>query len=150
VRLTVATPLAIVLETEGVAHVRAEDATGAFGILPGHADFVTVLATSVVSWRDQRGNDHHIAVRAGVLKVQRGRTVAIDTREAVLGDDLQQLESDVLVIFKRRVAEEQVARADERRLYLAAVGQIIRYLRPDGRSGVGGSAGHEIHGVFSP
>jgi len=99
VRLTVATPLAIVLETEGVAHVRAEDATGAFGILPGHADFVTVLATSVVSWRDQRGNDHHIAVRAGVLKVQRGRTVAIDTREAVLGDDLQQLESDVLVIF---------------------------------------------------
>ncbi len=149
-RLTVATPLAIVLETEGVAHVRAEDASGAFGILPGHADFVTVLATSVVSWRDQRGNDHHIAVRGGVLKVQRGRSVAIDTREAVLGDDLQQLESDVLVVFKRRVAEEQVARADERRLYLAAVGQIIRYLRPDGRPGLGGSLGDESQGTFGP
>jgi len=146
----VATPLAIVLEADGVVHVRAEDATGAFGILAGHADFVTVLATSVVSWRDQRGIDHHIAVRGGVLKVQQGRTVAIDTREAVLGDDLQQLESDVLVVFKRRVSEEQVARADERRLYLAAVGQIIRYLRPDGRPGVGESAGDEIHGVFSP
>ncbi|HLN49859.1 MAG TPA: F0F1 ATP synthase subunit epsilon [Steroidobacteraceae bacterium] len=149
-RLTVATPLAIALETEGVMHVRGEDATGAFGILPGHADFVTVLATCVVSWRDQRGNDHHIAVRGGVLKVQQGRSVAIDTREAVLGDDLQQLESDVLVVFRSRVAEEQVARADERRLYLAAVEQIIRYLRPNGRPGVGGPVGDEIHGASNP
>ncbi len=149
-KLRVATPLAIALETEGVVHVRAEDATGAFGILPGHADFITVLATCVVSWRDLRGQDHHIAVRGGVLKVQHGSAVAIDTREAVQGDDLEQLQADVLVVFRRRAAEEQVARADERRLYLAAVGQIIRYLRPGGRPGVGEPAGDEIRDGFGP
>ena len=35
-----------------MSHLRAEDDTGAFGILPGHADFLTVLAVSVVTWRD--------------------------------------------------------------------------------------------------
>ncbi|MGC1388846.1 MAG: F0F1 ATP synthase subunit epsilon [Steroidobacteraceae bacterium] len=149
-KLTVATPLAIALETEGVVHVRAEDATGAFGILPGHADFITVLATTVVSWRDRQGQDHHIAVRGGVLKVQHGSAVAIDTREAVQGDDLGQLQTDVLVVFRQRAAEEQAARADERRLYLAAVGQIIRYLRPGSRPGAGESAGGEFHEGFGP
>ena len=43
-RLTVTTPLAIVAEADDVAHLRAEDDTGAFGILPGHADFLTALA----------------------------------------------------------------------------------------------------------
>ena len=51
-RLTVTTPLAIVVEADDVAHLRAEDETGAFGILPGHADFLTALAVSVVTWRD--------------------------------------------------------------------------------------------------
>ncbi len=50
-KLTVATPLAIVVATDDVTHVRAEDDTDAFGLLPGHADFVTALAVSVVSWR---------------------------------------------------------------------------------------------------
>jgi F-type H+-transporting ATPase subunit epsilon len=55
VRLTVTTPLAIIVEAGDVAHLRAEDETGAFGILSGHADFLTALAVSVVSWRDGRG-----------------------------------------------------------------------------------------------
>ena len=58
-KLTVTTPLAIVVEADDVAHLRAEDETGAFGILPGHADFLTALAVSVVSWRDERGAEHH-------------------------------------------------------------------------------------------
>ena len=49
-RLTITTPLAIVVEADDVAHLRAEDETGAFGILPGHADFLTALAVSVASW----------------------------------------------------------------------------------------------------
>jgi F-type H+-transporting ATPase subunit epsilon len=31
--------------------LRAEDASGSFGILPGHAPFLTALAISIVSWR---------------------------------------------------------------------------------------------------
>ena len=148
-KLAVSTPLAIVVEAGDVAHVRAEDATGAFGILPGHADFLTVLATSVVTWRDQRGSEHYVAVRGGVLEVRGGNAVAIATREAVVGDDLHVLESEVLVEFERRLAEEQTARADAQRLYSAAIRQIIRYLRPDGSPELGESIG-QTRGPFSP
>jgi len=140
-KLTVSTPLAIVADVEGVRHVRAEDATGAFGILPGHADFLTVLATSVVSWRDAHGADHHAALRGGVLEVRTGQLVSIATREAVLGDDLARLESDILVKFRSEAEQDQAARADAQRLYLAALQRIVRYLRPGRRTGAFGAPG---------
>lgn len=137
-RLTVTTPLAVVIEAENVAHLRAEDETGAFGILPGHADFLTALSVSVASWRDDDDNEHHVAVRGGMLQVREGRTIAIATREAVPGDDLQQLEAEVISRFHRQMSEEQSAHSDAQRLYLAAVRQIHRFLRPgDERSGPG-------------
>jgi len=129
-RLAVTTPLAIVVDTGDVAHLRAEDESGAFGILAGHADFLTALAPSVVSWRDARGNEHHVAVRGGMLEVRGGETIAIATREAVADDNLHRLETEVLVRFRRRLADEQSARADANRLYLAAIRQISRFLRP--------------------
>ena len=144
-RLTISTPLAILADIGDVAHVRAEDATGAFGILPGHADFLTVLATSVVSWRDAQGREHHAALRGGVFEVRAGREIAIATREAVLGDDLERLESDILAKFRREAEQDRAARADAQRLYLAALKRIIRYLRPGRRSGpLGTSAGEAL------
>jgi F-type H+-transporting ATPase subunit epsilon len=130
-RLNVVTPLAIVVEADTVAHLRAEDDTGAFGILPGHADFLTALAVSVVSWRDDRGAEHHVAVRGGMLEVRGGDAIAIASPEAVLGDDLHRLEAEVLVGFRRQLAEEQIARTDAQRLYLAAIRQIARFLRAE-------------------
>lgn len=140
-RLTISTPLTILADIGDVAHVRAEDATGAFGILPGHADFLTVLTTSVVSWRDARDSDHHAALRGGVFEVRAGGEISIATREAVLGDDLGRLESDILAKFRREAEQERAARTDAQRLYLAALKRIIRYLRPGRRSGPLGSPG---------
>ena len=128
-RLSVATPLAIVIEVSDVAHLRAEDDTGAFGILPGHADFLTALAVSVVTWRDESGIEHHVALRGGMLKVRDGDTIAIATPEAVTSEDLHRLEVEVLDTFRRELLEEQAARTDARRLYLAAIRQIARFLR---------------------
>ena len=130
-RLTVTMPLAIVVEVDGVAHLRAEDETGAFGILPGHTDFLTALSVSVASWRDDCGAEHHVAVRGGTLEVRGGNTIAIATPEAVVGSDLHQLESEVLARFYRRLAEEEAAHADAQRLYLAAIRQIVRFLRDE-------------------
>jgi len=130
-RLSVATPLAVIVETDDVAHLRAEDETGLFGIMAGHADFLTALAVSVMSWRDHAGSEHHIAVRGGMLEVRGGDTIAVATQEAVPGDDLQRLESDVLVRFRRELGDEQAARTDAQRLYLAAIRQIVRFLRPE-------------------
>lgn len=129
--LTVTTPLAIVTKATNVAHVRAEDDTGAFGILHGHADFLTALAISVVSWRDEHGDEHHIAVRGGMLAVNGGNTITIATRDAVADDNLYRLETEVLASFQRRSEEEVTARTDAQRLYLAAIRQIYRFLRPD-------------------
>ena len=130
-RLTIATPLAIVIEASNVAHLRAEDDTGAFGILPGHADFLTALSVSVASWRDDRGAEHHVAVRGGMLEVSDGDAIAIATPEAVPGDDLHRLESEVLAKFRRQLDEEQAVRTDAQRLYLAAIRQIARFLRTE-------------------
>jgi F-type H+-transporting ATPase subunit epsilon len=129
VRLTVTTPLAIVIEVSDVVHLRAEDETGAFGILPGHADFLTALAVSVTSWRDERGLEHYVAVRGGMLEVRGGDTIAIATPEGVQGDNLQYLESEVLNTFRRQLVEERAARIDAQRLHLAAIRQIARLLR---------------------
>ena len=130
-RLTVATPLVIVVEVGDVVHLRAEDDTGAFGILPGHADFLTALAVSVASWRDDRGAEHHVAVRGGMLEVRGGNTIGVATPEAVAGDDLQRLETEVLAKFRLQLVEEQAARTDAQRLYLAAIRQIARFLRAE-------------------
>jgi len=129
--LTVTTPLALVIDTADVAHLRAEDESGAFGILAGHADFLTTLSVSVTTWRDTRGDEHHVAVRGGVLSVTDGNTISIATREAVADDDLLHLETEVLAHFRQRLAEERASRAEAERLYLAAIRQISRYLRPD-------------------
>jgi F-type H+-transporting ATPase subunit epsilon len=150
VKLTVATPLAVVVEADNVAHLRAEDETGAFGILQGHAEFLTALAISVASWRDDRGAEHHIAVRGGMLEVRSGETITIATPEAVTGDDLHQLEAEVLGGFRRRFAEEQAARTDAQRLYLAAIRQIVRFLRAERAPALPGTAASRSVGEFAP
>lgn len=130
-RLTVVTPLAVIVDAADVAHLRAEDASGAFGVLPGHADFLTALSIAVLSWRETGGAERHVAVRRGMLEVRDGRQIRVATLEAVAGDDLHRLEHEVLTAFRRRLVEERAARGDAQRLYLAAIRQICRYLRPE-------------------
>ncbi len=130
-RLNVSTPLAVIVDADEVTHLRAEDETGAFGVLPGHADFLTVLMVSVVTWRDPSGAEHYVAVRGGMLEVRGGDSIVIATKEAVHCDDLHHLETEVLVAFRRGLEEDQAARTDAQRLYLAAVRQICCFLRSD-------------------
>jgi len=130
-RLIVTTPLAIIADASDVAHLRAEDETGAFGILPGHADFLTALSLSVATWRNRTGAEHHIAVRGGMLEVRDGDTITIAAREAIASDDLHHLETEVLATFRRQTEEERSARTDAQRLYLAAIRQIYWFLKSE-------------------
>ena len=129
-RLIVVTPTEIALYEKGVRHVRAEDSTGAFGIERGHVDFLTTLAVCVVRWRDGRFKEHYIAVRGGVLRVRGGESVEIATREAVAGDDLGRLRSEVLSTMRGELDAERTARSGVLRMEHAAIRQIYRYLRP--------------------
>ena len=127
-KLRVTTPLLFAVDVDDVRHVRLEDATGGFGIQRGHASFVTILAVSVATWRDADGREHHVAVRGGVLSVSRD-VVAIATREAVTGDDLAQLERDVIARFRRAEQIEQTARGGAARLETAVIRRISEYVR---------------------
>lgn len=129
-KLVVTTPTSIAVDEESVRSVRAEDASGSFGIEPHHADLLTTLSICVVRWRDERGVEHYVAVRGGVLRVQRGSRVEIATREAVVGDDLEHLRSEVLSAMLKNLEAEDVARSGALRLEHAAIRQIYRYLRP--------------------
>lgn len=130
-KLSVSTPLAIVVDAIDLTHLRAEDETGAFGILPGHADFLTALSVSVLTWRDRTGIEHYVAVRGGILEVREGNTIIVATREAVCSDDLGRLETEVLAAFRRAVEEDRAARVDAQRLYLSAIRQICHFLRSE-------------------
>ena len=130
-RLEITTPFATVLHTDEAVHVRAEDASGAFGILRGHADFLTALSVSVLTWRDRHASEHYVALRGGVLSVRDGNSVMVTTTEAVVGEDLHRLEAEVLTRFHRQADEERAARTEAQRLHLAAIRQIMRLLRPE-------------------
>lgn len=137
-RLLITTPTAVVIDDPDVAAVRAEDESGSFGILQGHADFLTALAVSVVSWRHADGTRRYCAVRRGVLSVSEGTLVAIATREAVAGDDLAHLENVVLACFRDSIEAERAARTASLRLQMNAIRQIVRFLRPEHPGAFGG------------
>ncbi len=136
-RLLVTTPTAIVADRQNVVAVRAEDTTGSFGILEGHADFLTALTVCVIAWRESDGVQRFCAVRHGVFSVRAGKQVAIATREALVGDDLDRLEGVALAQFRQAAEDERASRTENMQLQMAAVRQIIRFLRPQ-RSGMFG------------
>ena len=134
-RLRIVTPLSVVIDEDGVLALRAEDATGSFGILPHHADFLTSLAISVVSWESSNGMRHCCAVRRGLLSVGGGHDIAVGTREAVPGDNLVTLDKTVLARFRADIETERAEHVESTRLHLNAIRQIMSHLRPDQRGG---------------
>jgi F-type H+-transporting ATPase subunit epsilon len=128
-KLRITTPLEVVVDEDEVQALRAEDASGGFGVLPGHADFLTSLAISVVSWKTKEKARRYCAVRRGVLSVDGGDTIAIATREAVLGDDLATLDETVLARFRADLETQRSERVASTRLELSAIRQIVSHLR---------------------
>ena len=129
--LTVTTPSQILVESDNVAAVRAEDQSGGFGVLPGHADLLTVLVPSVLRWRTADGVARFCAVRGGVFTVSSGRDVAVACREGVVGDSLNELQAKVRAVRAQELEADRKARVEQIRLHALAVRQLVRYLRPN-------------------
>lgn len=139
-RLLITTPTAVIVDDPNVVAVRAEDESGSFGILNNHADFLTALTVSVVSWHHSDDRQRFCAVRRGVLSVTNGSEVAIATREALAGDDLEHLEQVVLAEFREVLEAERTARTESLQLQMKAIRQIVRYLRPERPNMFGGAS----------
>jgi F-type H+-transporting ATPase subunit epsilon len=129
--LRVTTPLAVTVDETGVTSIRAEDASGCFGILPGHADFLTVLGASVLRWHVADARWHYCALRGGILRIGGGSRVEIACREAVRGDDLAALEA---LIEERNADRDDAvrrARAEQTRLHANAIRGLMQRLGPN-------------------
>lgn len=116
----------VLVDAAGVRSVRAQDATGSFGLWPGHEDLLAVLSVGLLSWRDARDAWHWCALRSGVLTLQRGCELQIASREAVLGDDPAQLEGTVLEQLRQRQQTEDHARRESHQIEV----QLLRRLQP--------------------
>jgi F-type H+-transporting ATPase subunit epsilon len=130
-RLTVTTPAKVLVQADNVVSVRAEDESGSFGILPGHADLLTVLIPCVVHWTVENGAASFCAVRGGVFTVSGGDNVGIACREGVVSDSLADLEAKVSAVRAQQREAERQARVEQVRAHALAVRQLVRYLRPD-------------------
>jgi len=130
--LTITTPDEVLVDAPAVRAVRAEDESGGFGLLPGHADFLTVLPASVVRWRDLSDTRRYCVVRAGVLVVSDGSRVQIACRQGMVGDDIDALEAEIADARAAESDADKRARVEQMRLHAHAVRQLMRYLRPGG------------------
>lgn len=125
-RLQIVTPLSVVVDMD-VDSLRAEDASGSFGIQESHAPFLTALALSIVSWR-MGAMEHFCATRGGVLRVTRDATIEIASREAIQGDDLSTLDADVLSRFRSDADAERVEHVETVQLQLNAIRRMVSRL----------------------
>jgi F-type H+-transporting ATPase subunit epsilon len=137
-RLTIATPASVLVDSDKVTALRAEDESGSFGILPGHADFVTVLEPSILRWHGEDGVAHFCALETGVLRAVGGHLVTVACREGVLGDALDVLETQIQAARARQLDVVRRSRVEQTRLHAQAVRQLLRWLRP----GAPSSGGH--------
>src|SRR3954447_14980549 len=98
-KLELVTPSRKVLSEE-VDEVTAIGTLGEFGILPGHAPFLTSLNTGELSYK-KGGSVHHLAVGAGYFEVTEDQaTVLVNSADRAEEIDLQ-------------AAREQLATAEE-------------------------------------
>jgi F-type H+-transporting ATPase subunit epsilon len=108
--LEVLAPDGVVLRVRARA-VRAADASGQFGLRPGHEAFLTVLVPGLLTFRGEDGREHFVAVDGGLLRVE-GRAVTVVTRDAVAADRLEDVAAATAAMLEGRRREERTARAE--------------------------------------
>ncbi len=91
--LRVTTPLAAVLEEEGLASIRAEDASGGFGLPARACRSADGDRGGGAALSPPRGALALLRDPGGVLRATGGRLVTVACREAVPGEDLARLEA---------------------------------------------------------
>jgi F-type H+-transporting ATPase subunit epsilon len=127
--LEILAPDGVVLR-EHVRGVQAADASGRFGLLPGHECFVTLLTPCVLSWlNNQTGRECFAAADGGVLLLEKDR-VWVVTREAVVADQLEKVADAAATMLEARRSEERAARAEFVELQTALLRQLAEVQKP--------------------
>ena len=127
-KLTILTPTAVVRDLDRVQRIRATDATGDFGVHPGHVDLMTILEPSVLDYT-AKGRTTYVAVSGGVLTVEDGR-VTVLSEDAVAGDDLPALRRTAIESFRKRADTEEAATTGFTRFHVTLVRELGNLLWP--------------------
>lgn len=113
-KLKVLVPTQVFLD-ETVEQVNVEAKNGALGLLPDHIDFVTALASGILSYRTETGSEVFLAVDQGIL-VKCGQEVLVSTAQAVKGADLETLQQTVEQEFRQLNEQQKLTRTAVARL----------------------------------
>lgn len=73
-------------QVEDVASFVGEDASGSFGLLPGHARFMTVLVFGLARFRCRGGSWEYLALPGGVVDLA-GKDLFVSTRRYLRSSD---------------------------------------------------------------
>ena len=123
-RLRILSPLATILDRPDMAQVSARDESGAFGIRPGHAPFLTVLPPSVLTLRLERGGTLYAAVAGGLLRVDHDG-VLVTTADAAVGPDLAPLAARVRAEQATRQRRRTEGQVQERKLHATLIHHLL-------------------------
>jgi len=129
-------PLTLLLESAGqseritgVSSFVAEDASGSFGILPGHERLVTVLDFGLSSFRVADSEWRYIAAPGAVLRLHDDE-LHFATRRYVLGSDFETIR-DALVqqisVEERALAEVKTSLRGLEQEMLKRLWQLARH-----------------------
>lgn len=124
-KLKVMLPTHVFLDI-GVQKITAEGVNGFFGLFPRHVDFVTALASGIVSFQDEDGQEQHMAVMEGVL-VKKKDTVFISTRRAVKDKDLASLKNTVEKDFLEQKQKEKNMRTSASRIEAGFIRRFLEF-----------------------
>jgi F-type H+-transporting ATPase subunit epsilon len=120
--LEILVPDGVLLRTRILA-VQAADASGRFGLLPGHEAFLTLLAPCVLTVREEGGGERYVAADGGVLLLEGGRASVL-TREAVVAGRLEEVADAAAAMLAARRRQEQAARAEFAELQLSLLREL--------------------------
>jgi F-type H+-transporting ATPase subunit epsilon len=118
---------------DGVTSFVGEDASGSFGILPGHARMMTVLVFGLARFRTAAGEWRYLAL-PGALLYFSGNALSLGTRRFLLDDDYERISA---ALHEQLLAEERTLHEIRNSLHRMEE-QLLRRLW---RMGPGGTEG---------
>jgi F-type H+-transporting ATPase subunit epsilon len=118
--LELATPIRLLL-SETVDEVVVPGSEGYFGVLPGHAPFLTTLGIGLVTYKIGR-EEHHVVVSGGFAEVRNDKVIILaDTAERPDEIDAERAER-----ARQRAESRLLARAQDDVDYMRAMAALLR------------------------
>jgi len=120
--LEILVPDSVVVRTN-VKSVQAADASGRFGLLPGHEPFLTLLVPCVLLYREEDNRERYAAIDGGVLSLEKDR-VSVVTHEAITADRLEEVADAAASMMQSRREREKLARTEFAELQSALLQEL--------------------------